>query len=115
MRVYGINYFGDKVINKCGEYVTDDILRYSDWLNTSNSSVYTFFIHNTGFRAAYIYAQVSPDKITIINDPYETEILPGETQAIVTQKYGFFTRIAFKSLVANNITNLKIIFQAQER
>lgn len=115
MRIYGINYFGDKVTNKCGEYVTENTINFTEWFNTSNCDVYTFFIHNIGFRAAYIYAQVSPDKTSIINDPYSREILPGETQAIVTQKYGFFTRIAFKSLVIDNKTKIRIIFQAQER
>jgi len=113
--MYNLNYFREKLINICEEFVTDDEICYTDWIDTSNCTMYTFFIQNIGFRPAYARAQVSPDKISIINDPDIAEIAPCETRAIVTQKYGFYTRIAFKSLNLLNKTNLKIIFQAQFR
>ncbi|MDD3013999.1 MAG: DUF6385 domain-containing protein [Candidatus Gastranaerophilales bacterium] len=115
MQIYRLNFFSEKIVNKCEEFITSNETSFTGWLNTSNCVTYTFFIHNIGFKPAYICAQVSPDKVAIINDPYVTEIAPKETIAIVAQKYGFYTRIAFKSLNLFDSTNLRVIFQAQLR
>jgi len=112
--IYEKKHCSKKVINICREYVTGNSMHYTDWFDTSGCTLYTFFIQNIGCDPAFVFAQVSPDKKAIVNDPFSTDIPPSETKAIVSQKYGFYTRIAFKSLDKCKKTTLNIFFQAQK-
>ena len=95
------------------KYTAEDNVCFSSWQNSSVYSTYTFFVQNTGNYPANIYVQVSPDRSAIFEEQAMYNIAPGDTEAIVPQRFGFFTRLAYKSYVLGRKTSLMIWFQAQ--
>lgn len=87
--------------------------KYSAWQNTSVYSLYTFFVQNRGQYPACIRVQISPDKAAAFDEAAEYLVNPGNVQAIVPQRFGFYTRLACKASLYNRNTKLKVWFQAQ--
>lgn len=100
-------------VNNIKNHITEDTICFSSWQNTSIYSTYTFFVQNIGNYPADIYVQVSPDRTAIFEEQAMYNIAPGCTEAIVPQRYGFFSRLAFKSYFLGRKTSLMIWFQAQ--
>lgn len=100
-------------VNVFETYNTLDLLSFSAWQNTSIYSMYTFFIQNTGQNAAQVFIQISPDRTAVYDEAGCSNIPPGSVEAIVPQRFGFFSRVAFKSSFFARSTTLKIWFQAQ--
>lgn len=92
---------------------TSDECKFSSWQTTAAYSTYTFFVQNLGQNPVCVHLQISPDKEAIKNESFVINIPPGNVEALVPQKFGFFTRVAFKSSFSGRSTNLKIWFQAQ--
>ncbi len=101
------------ITNAAEEYGTKNELSYTNWVNTSSYSMYTFFLQNRGDSPAEAFVQISPDKLAIADERCIYGIDPDRTEAVVPVKYGFFTRIAFRSTGNNKHTRLQIWFQAQ--
>lgn len=100
-------------INNVKKHITEDNLCFSAWQNTSIYSTYTFFVQNTGTYPAEIYVQISPDMSAIFEEQAVYTVVPGYTEAIVPQRYGFYSRLALKSYLTGRKTSLTIWFQAQ--
>lgn len=94
-------------------FKTSDLCMSTAWKNTSIYSIYTFFVYNSGSNPVHIHVQVSPDRSAVFNEAAEYIVAPGITEAIVPQRFGFFTRLAYKSVFFNRNTTLKVWFQAQ--
>jgi hypothetical protein len=94
-------------------YKTSDNLKYSFAQNTSAFSMYTFFAKNIGNNPVSVFVQVSPDKHSTFDEAAIYNIPPGKTEAIVPQRYGAYSRLAFKSSASGGNTKLKVWFQAQ--
>ncbi len=83
--------------------------KYTAWQNTSVYSLYTFFVQNKGPYPACIRVQISPDKAAVFDEAAEYEVDSGNVQAIVPQRFGFYTRLACKA----GCSTLRVWFQAQ--
>lgn len=101
------------VVNITEKHVTDDDWQFSGWQNTSSFSTFSFFVLNIGNCPADAFLQVSPDGVAALNEPPIVIVEPCALEAFVVQKYGFFTRLAFRSLTPGKRTLLKMWFQAQ--
>lgn len=99
--------------NVLESYRTGNTLSFSSWQDTSNYSMYTFFIQNHGNNAASVMVQISPDRAAACDEIEIYNIAPGTVEAVVPQKFGFYTRLAFKSFFYERPTDIKIWFQAQ--
>lgn len=92
---------------------TGDALLYSRWQDTAAFSAFTYFALNTGPNPAAVFLQISPDAETPLDEPPVVTVEPGAVEAVVPRKYGFYARLAFRSLLAGRGTSLRIWFQAQ--
>lgn len=90
----------------------EDTPSFSTWRNTSRYDTYTFFVRNTGANPAKAHVQISPDKNALFDEAAEYELIPGQTQAIVPQRYAFNTRLSFTTATPCIKTRVKIWFQA---
>jgi len=86
---------------------------HSGWRNTGGFKIYSFLVCNEGPDEALLRVQISPNRGVLLDDAAEFPVSPGETTAIVPQKYAFFTRLAVCS-AGEGGCRLKIWFQAQE-
>ncbi len=102
-----------KTKNTVRMYETCNGNMFSDWVNTSSYSMYTFFVRNTGRNPAIISVQLSPDGNAVYNEEGVCNIPPGAVEAIVPRKYGFYSRLAFKPYFTERQTCLQVWFQAQ--
>lgn len=94
-------------------YSSENEQGFSSWQNTSTYSLYTFFVQNTGRNPVQLSVQVSPDRSAVFQEAACYILAPGSTEAVVPQRFGYYTRIAFKSCFANRYSHIKIWFQAQ--
>ncbi len=101
------------VKNSLKSYRVNDKLSFSSWQNTSTYSMYSFFVQNMGPNPVDVYIQMSPDRTTIHDDSAIFTIEPSATEIIVSPKYTFFTRLAFKQRSTRDSSTLNIWFQAQ--
>lgn len=101
------------IVDVCEQRKTDNEYLFSEWQNTSIYSTYTFFVQNMGSHPATIFVQISPDRRAVVNEPFMICVAPGAVEALVPQKFGFFTRLAYRSSFHGRSTSLKIWFQAQ--
>lgn len=99
--------------NLCSNYPAKSELAYSHWFNTSLYSMYTIFIFNTGENPVEAFIQISPDRSIIVDEKAVYRLDSGQSEAVVPLKYGYFTRIAFRSYLSSRDSNIKIIFQAR--
>lgn len=101
------------VKNSFKSYRVNDKLSFSSWQNTSTYNVFTFFVQNMGPDPVNVFIQMSPDRGTIHDDSAIFTIEPCATEIIVSPKYTFFTRLAFKQRSSRDSSTLKVWFQAQ--
>lgn len=102
-----------KTQNTVRTYETCSENMFSDWINTSSYSMYTFFVCNTGRNPASVSVQLSPDGNAVYNEEGVLNIAPGAVEAIVPRKYGFYSRLAFKPFFTGREISLQVWFQAQ--
>ena len=100
-------------VNSMEQYEVRDSLVCSKWQNTSGLSMYTFFVQNMGSHPLSVLIQISPDRSATVNEAASILIPPGVTEALVPQKFGFFSRLAFKACFPGTRSLLKIWFQGQ--
>lgn len=100
------------IISEIETFVTREDLLFSSWKNTSQFSMYTFIVQNLGMYPIYALPQISPNRQLAIDDGALFSIPPGSAEAIVPQRYAFFSRLCFKCSGGAS-SKIKIWFQAQ--
>ncbi len=117
--VEGLVPAADVTIEKRGffqseeEYETGTAFQASLARDVSERSTLTYFVRNTGFHAAEVQLEVSPDGAVWQGDDVP-QILAAQSNVLITPLHFVrFVRLRFRSAVAGLGTRIHIWFQAQ--
>lgn len=102
-------------IEKVEEFNTGELFRFSTLRNTSLQSTVIFLVKNLGINTIIVHLQVSPDGIDFIDEPFTVLIGMNEIKYLVPSIFSKFTRVVVKNVNANEISRVKIWYQAQEQ
>lgn len=80
--------------------------------DTSEMSIYSFFVKNNGINPAEIKLQISPNGEDWLDDSRPIVIDPGEIKVIVPYTYAHFSRLAYRSLYPGRNTSLMMWYQS---
>ncbi len=92
--------------------VTSDSYAGGNVYNTSEMSMYTFFIKNNGMNPAKVKLQISPDGQNWLDGSESVVVLSGEMKALVPYIYAHYSRLSYKSLNNGEQTNITIWYQS---
>jgi ethanolamine utilization microcompartment shell protein EutS len=82
-------------------------------VTTSVLGVYSYFVYNSGANAADAQIQISADGTNWYQTQEDLAIASGSADVLVPNKFLKYTRIAYRSNVTDNSTDLDIYFNAQ--
>ncbi|SHE48062.1 hypothetical protein SAMN02746089_00304 [Caldanaerobius fijiensis DSM 17918] len=80
--------------------------------DTSEMSMYSFFVKNNGVNPAEVKLQISPNGEDWLDDSEPIVVAPGDIKAIVPYLYAHFSRLSYKSFNFGRNTNITIWYQA---
>jgi len=82
--------------------------------DVSTMATYTFFAKNTGSsNSAIVKLQISPNTTDWVDDSMEITLAPGDTTVLTPSTFLRYIRLAYKSAVADQSTDLDVVFQGQ--
>ncbi|MFC5403512.1 DUF6385 domain-containing protein [Cohnella soli] len=87
-------------------------MQYSQPIDVSRQSLYTFGIVNKGDKAVVAQVEISPDSVNYAKDA--EEIIPGGTTfALVPMRFLRFARISVRTVDPTAKSHVDVYFQAQ--
>lgn len=95
---------------------TQDTYQYTDFIDVSNFSTYSFYVKNTGLVNLFdVLLQISPttnadDAVDILT---LASISPGSKDVIVAPKFLRYIRLGYKNTALSLSTTINIYFQAR--
>lgn len=95
------------------EYIANKKPKFTDWIEVSKYSMYTFFVKNLGTSSVIIQVQISPDKESVFNESVLYRIPKKGTTAITPMLYTFYNRLVYRTVPPGNQSDIKVWFQAQ--
>jgi len=102
---------------RCSEGCFSDIypvgeqIGYSHWKESCGHTLYTFFVQNLGTSDVEVFVQISPDRHAVVDENALYPVMARQTEAIVPQKFAFFTRLAFRTAEPHVKSAVKVWFQ----
>lgn len=106
-----VNLVGRRFTELSYNVETTSEFQYTEAINTSQQSLVTFFVTNTGAGDAVVKLQISPNNLVYVDDGIEIVVQPGELKALVPMIFAKYTHLGYKSASAGNGT-LEITVQA---
>ncbi|GAV24128.1 hypothetical protein ciss_00610 [Carboxydothermus islandicus] len=93
---------------------TTDTYTGSTAQDVSTMATYTMFVKNTGTtNSATVKLQISPNNTDWLDDSAEVTLTPGSSTALSASTFLRYIRVAYKSTLLGQSTDLNIIFQGQ--
>lgn len=93
---------------------TSNQYNYSNIYDVSIASEYTYFVKNIGsIDSCDVFIQISPNGRDWINDSRVYTIKPMEVIGIAPKIFSRFTRLAYKSSIADSPTSIDLYLQLQ--
>ena len=90
--------------------MTSESYQCTEEINTSQQSMVTFFVANSGDKDAVVKLQISPNNSIYMDDGIEVIVKGGQLRALVPMIFAKYTHLCYKSL-NGEATNLEIIIQ----
>ncbi|GAV22145.1 DUF6385 domain-containing protein [Carboxydothermus pertinax] len=94
--------------------ITGDTYTGSTAQDVSTMATYTMFVKNTGAtNSATVKLQISPNNSDWLDDSAEVTLTPGSSTAFTVSTFLRYIRVAYKSTLPGQSTDLSVIFQGQ--
>ncbi|MPW27255.1 hypothetical protein GC105_15920 [Alkalibaculum sp. M08DMB] len=103
-----------KPVNIVEEYLSTNILNYSNWIDCINLNKYYYFIENLGSSGVEIFIEISPDKSIVFQDSGPFLITANSVLYLQPMRESQYVRISYRSVQSSSINLIKLWFQSKD-
>ncbi len=99
------------IVNIVNEYISNNYLSYSEWIECISLNKYYYFIENLGDSDVTVYIEVSPDKKIIYKDSEFLIIKSKEVAYLQPMRDSRYIRLSYENVSLNSSNLIKVWYQ----
>lgn len=104
----------NNIVNNVKIYMSTNILKYTDWIDSAGLKSYYYFIQNFGNNDVNISLEISPDKNISLTESGSFRLNPSKTLYLQPNRDSRFIRLTYINKDSKNCNPIKVWLQGKK-